>query len=49
MTHKNLVRGDHIYANYGGYTHHGIYCGDGKVIHYDTRSKIRKVLLGVAT
>jgi cell wall-associated NlpC family hydrolase len=45
MTHKDLKRGDHIYANYGGYTHHGIYCGDGKVIHYGARGKIRKVSL----
>ncbi len=26
--------GDHIYFNYGGYSHHGIDCGDGTVIHY---------------
>ena len=45
MTHKDLKRGDHIYANYGGYTHHGIYCGDGKVIHYGAKGKIRKVSL----
>ena len=45
MTHKNLKRGDHIYANYGGYTHHGIYCGDGKVIHYGAKGKIREVSL----
>ena len=45
MTHKDLKRGDHIYANYGGYTHHGIYCGDGKVIHYGAKGKIREVSL----
>ena len=45
MTGKTLKRGDHIYVNYGGYTHHGIYCGDDKVIHYGARSKVREVLL----
>ncbi len=33
-----MKKGDQIYINcyYRGlkYTHHGIYCGDGKVIHY---------------
>ena len=27
-------RGDHLYVDYGGFTHHGIYYGHGKVIHY---------------
>ncbi len=26
--------GDHIFANCGLYAHHGIYIGDGKVVHY---------------
>lgn len=29
-----IERGDHIYVHYLGYTHHGIDCGDGTVIHY---------------
>lgn len=29
-----LKMGDHIYANYGFFFHHGIYCGDDVVIHY---------------
>ena len=29
-----MTRGDHIYVNWGAYTHHGIDCGDGTVIHY---------------
>lgn len=33
-----MSRGDHIYARrrqrYGRYSHHGIDCGDGSVIHY---------------
>ena len=53
MIHKNLKRGDHIYANYGGYTHHGIYCGDDKVIHYSANfgvsGKICKVTLSSFT
>ena len=44
MTHKTLKRGNHIYVNRGGYTHHGIYCGDDRVIHYDG-GKIREVSL----
>lgn len=30
----NLKIGDHIRVWRGGYYHHGIYCGDGSVIHY---------------
>lgn len=30
-----MARGDHIYVNCLGYTHHGIDCGDGRVIHFD--------------
>jgi hypothetical protein len=31
-----MARGDHLYVlrGYGAYTHHGIDCGDGTVIHY---------------
>lgn len=29
-----MSRGDHIYINYGAYTHHGIDCGDGTVIDH---------------
>ncbi len=29
-----MRRGDHIYVKYSGYSHHGIDCGDGTVIHY---------------
>jgi hypothetical protein len=29
-----MGRGDHIYVDYGTFTHHGIDCGDGTVIHY---------------
>ena len=45
MTRKNLKRGDHIYVSYGTFTHHGIYCGDDRVIHYGSRSKICEVSL----
>lgn len=45
MTRKNLKRGDHIYADYGDVIHHGIYCGDDRVIHYDRRSGICEVSL----
>lgn len=29
-----MIAGDHIYSPRTGYTHHGIYIGNGKVIHY---------------
>ncbi|HEY9876325.1 MAG TPA: lecithin retinol acyltransferase family protein [Candidatus Obscuribacterales bacterium] len=29
-----MGRGDHIYVDYGNFTHHGIDCGDGTAIHY---------------
>lgn len=28
-----MAQGDHIYVDYGFYTHHGIDCGDGTVVH----------------
>ena len=31
---RDRVRGDHIYALRAGYAHHGIDCGDGKVVAY---------------
>ena len=35
LTEADLLPGDHIYVRRKGrfYTHHGIYAGDGKVIH----------------
>ena len=30
-----MARGDHIYVNCMGYSHHGIDLGDGNVIHFD--------------
>lgn len=29
-----LERGDHVYVQRVGYTHHGIYVGGGRVVHY---------------
>src|SRR5262245_35220683 len=29
-----MARGDHIFVHRLGYTHHGIDCGDGTVVHY---------------
>lgn len=31
---QNLSVGSHIKTSRMGYSHHGIYCGDGKVVHY---------------
>ncbi|AVH68453.1 lecithin retinol acyltransferase family protein [Nostoc sp. 'Peltigera membranacea cyanobiont' N6] len=33
-----MSKGDHIYVVCGAYTHHGIDCGDGRVIHYTKSS-----------
>ena len=40
-----MARGDHIYVRRGRrYTHHGIDCGDGTVIHYvGPRGSVRQV------
>lgn len=40
-----MARGDHVYVRRGRrYTHHGIDCGDGSVIHYaGTRGTVRRV------
>jgi cell wall-associated NlpC family hydrolase len=44
---KTYKVGDHLRINRGVYTHHGIYAGDGKVIHYsqgyDKIPEIREV------
>lgn len=38
-----MAYGDHIYVNYGVYTHHGIDCGDGTVIHLSKeKGRIRR-------
>jgi hypothetical protein len=34
-----MAKGDHIYVQYPGLTHHGIDCGDGSVIHYEGKHK----------
>jgi Lecithin retinol acyltransferase len=33
-----MAKGDHIYVDCRAYTHHGIDCGDGRVIHYSKSS-----------
>lgn len=38
-----MAKGDHIYVDCGGYTHHGIDCGDGTAIHY-IGEKLRGVI-----
>jgi hypothetical protein len=30
-----MARGDHIFVYSLGYSHHGIDCGDGRVVHFD--------------
>jgi hypothetical protein len=30
----SFVKGDHLIVTRSGYKHHGIYCGDGQVIHF---------------
>ncbi|PKI32131.1 hypothetical protein CRG98_047449 [Punica granatum] len=43
---KDLKPGDHIYSHkrYGFYSHHGIYVGDGFVIHF-TRTETKNSVL----
>lgn len=46
-----MQKGDHLYVSRGLYTHHGIDCGDGTVIHYRegesiTRSSLAFFALG---
>lgn len=38
-----MAKGDHIYVPCVGYTHHGIDCGDGNVIHY-TGEKLKGII-----
>jgi cell wall-associated NlpC family hydrolase len=33
MGRENFKPGDHLYVDFGQFFHHGIYVGDGKVIH----------------
>jgi hypothetical protein len=42
-----MAKGDHIYVNRLGYTHHGIDCGDGTVIHF-TGEPLKKYNSSVA-
>jgi hypothetical protein len=37
--HRQLVPGTHLIISRRGYTHHGIYLGDGRVMHYAGRFK----------
>jgi hypothetical protein len=39
---EDLNRGDHIYVRRLFYSHHGIYTGDGHVIHYSGEEKEKK-------
>ena len=38
-----MPKGDHVYVDRGMYTHHGINCGDGTVIHYEGKFGIGKI------
>lgn len=38
-----MARGDHLFVYCGGYSHHGIDCGDGNVIHFDA-TPVRKIV-----
>jgi len=40
---SKMARGDHLFIDCPGYSHHGIDCGDGRVIHFDSHLW-RKVL-----
>ena len=33
-----MDKGDHIFVYRRGYSHHGIDCGDGTVIHYESNA-----------
>ncbi len=39
-----MTKGDHIYVNYGAFTHHGIDCGDGTVIHYTKTEEYKCII-----
>lgn len=43
-----MKRGDHLVVRGRGYTHHGIYMGDGTVVHYQGRPFSRKAPTCVA-
>jgi cell wall-associated NlpC family hydrolase len=44
LTEKDLNPGDHIYVKRRGllYSHHGIYVGNGKVVHYTGAEKEKR-------
>ena len=42
LSEKDLNLGDHIYVRRLVYSHHGIYAGDGTVIHYTGEEKEKK-------
>ena len=42
LSEKHLNLGDHIYVRRLVYSHHGIYAGDGNVIHYSGEEKEKK-------
>ncbi len=42
LSEKDLNLGDHIYVRRLVYSHHGIYMGDGTVIHYTGEEKEKK-------
>jgi hypothetical protein len=42
LSKEDLSLGDHIYVKRLLYSHHGIYAGDGKVIHYRGEEKEKK-------
>lgn len=39
---QNLTIGSHIKTSRTGYSHHGIYCGDNKVVHYSGFAQLGK-------
>ena len=45
LSKENLNLGDHIYVRRLLYSHHGIYAGDGNVIHYTGEEKEKKTPL----
>ena len=44
ISEEDLIRGDHIYVRRNGllYSHHGIYAGEGAVIHYKGADKEKR-------
>jgi len=42
---EGLLAGTHLIAHRRGYTHHGIYLGDGRVVHYAGRIKYPQGLI----